>query len=74
MSESDDDKDSNHRAILKIIRDATKTPYDLLPSGETIGSFANRHASERYRDKIEKKRVRAREIRKRRRPISKRKR
>lgn len=54
----------NLRTNLKTVRDPTKTAYDLLPSGESIGSFANKHAVARYRSKIEGKRQRARETRK----------
>jgi hypothetical protein len=52
------------RVCLKIVRDISKTAFDLLPSGETIGEFANRYAVERYTRKIESKRERARECRK----------
>lgn len=55
------------RATLKIVRDSNKTAYDLLPSGETIGSFANRQAVERHLRKVENKRERARESRRRKR-------
>lgn len=54
---------TNLRSYLKIIRDPSKTAYDLLPSGETIGSFANRHAVDRYARKVKSKRERARETR-----------
>jgi hypothetical protein len=55
------------RCSLKTLRDPSKTAFDLLPSGETIGSFANRCAVERYTRKIESKRERARETRRRKR-------
>ena len=63
---------TNLRISLKIVRDPTKTAYDLLPSGETIGAFANKHALARYARKIENKRERAREIRKKKKKIAKR--
>ena len=53
------------RCCLKIVRDPTKTAYDVLPTGETIGSFANKEAVDRYIRKIKSKRQRARESRKR---------
>ena len=52
------------RQTLKIVRDPTKTAFDRLDSGETLGSFANFHAVERYKRKVESKRVRARVTRK----------
>lgn len=58
---------SNLRSSLKLVRDPCKTAYDFLPNGETLGSFANRHALERYKRKVESKRERARETRKRKR-------
>lgn len=66
-SDSEDEEEydtTNLRISLKIVRDPTKNAYDLLPSGETIGAFANKHALARYARKIENKRERAREIRK----------
>jgi hypothetical protein len=48
------------RQTLKVVRDPTKTAFDRLASGETLGSFANFHAVERYKRKVESKRVRAR--------------
>ena len=66
--DEDDDDDvasANLRAALKIVRDPTKSAFDYLPTGETIGAFANRHAIARYSRKIENKRERARESRKR---------
>jgi len=66
---SDDEGDehlaANIRSMLKVIRDPSKTAYDLLPTGETIGAFANRHAVETYVRKNVIKREKAREIRKR---------
>lgn len=59
------------REYLKIVRDPSKTAYDMLPSGETIGEFANRHAVERYARKIESKRERARESRRKKRKAGK---
>lgn len=61
------DADSNLRSSLKIVRDPSKTAYDFLPSGESLGAFANRHAVERYSRKVESKRERARETRRRKR-------
>lgn len=52
------------RHLLKKIRQNNSTAYDVLPTGENIGSFANRHAVERYIKKINTKRERARESRK----------
>ena len=52
------------RLCLKITRDPGKTAYDLLPTGETIGEFANRYAVDRYKRKIESKKFSARENRK----------
>lgn len=54
---------ANLRTSLKIIRDPNRTAFDVLPSGETLGSFANRHAIDRYARKVESKRERARETR-----------
>lgn len=62
--EEEDYEGAKLRVSLKIVRDPTKTAYDVLPSGETIGAFANKHAVARYARKIENKRERAREIRK----------
>jgi hypothetical protein len=59
--------ESDLRLSLKIVRDPTKTAFDVLPSGETIGEFANRHAVERYTRKVENKRERARESRRKKR-------
>jgi hypothetical protein len=39
----------------------------MLPTGETVGAFANKHAVERYSRKVENKRERARETRKKKR-------
>lgn len=58
---------SNLRSSLKIVRDPGKTAYDVLPTGETLGSFANRNAVERYARKVESKRERARETRRKKR-------
>lgn len=66
LDEMDDDLtlgSANLRSSLKIIRDPTKNAFDVLPSGETLGSFANRHAIDRYARKVESKRERARETR-----------
>jgi hypothetical protein len=74
-SDSEDEEEydtTNLRISLKIVRDPTKNAYDLLPSGETIGAFANKHALARYARKIENKRERAREIRKKKKKIVKR--
>ena len=62
-SETDEQSSANLRCFLKIVRDASKTAFDLLPSGETLGAFANKHAVARYSRKIENKRERARESR-----------
>ena len=51
------------RLFLKLVRDDTKTAYDTLPSGEEIGSFANKHAISVYTRITENKRLRARESR-----------
>lgn len=69
MSSDDDDEheSANVRALLKIVRDPSKTAYDLLPNGETLGSFANRHAVENYIHKNNVKRQNAKEFRKRKR-------
>jgi hypothetical protein len=73
--EDDDDETSvsnvNLRQSLKIIRDPSKNAFDMLPSGETIGTFANRHAIDRYSRKVENKRERAREIRLKKRKLTK---
>jgi len=74
-SDSEDEEEydtTNLRISLKIVRDPTKNAYDLLPSGETIGAFANKHALARYARKIENKRERAREIRKKKKKNAKR--
>lgn len=57
------------RGSLKIVRDTSKTAYDSLPTGETIGEFANRYALQRYSRKVESKRERARETRKQKRTM-----
>jgi hypothetical protein len=49
------------RAYLKIVRDPSKTAYDTLPNGETIGSFANKRALYRYGNKNDMKRARAKQ-------------
>src|SRR6185312_15172630 len=51
------------RFAMKWVRDSSHTPYDLLPNGETLGEFANRHALEKYNRKIGLKRERAKKIR-----------
>jgi hypothetical protein len=61
------DMSSNLRGSLKIVRDPSKTAFDFLPTGETLGAFANRHAVDRYSRKVESKRERARETRRRKR-------
>ena len=55
------------RTYLKSIRNLKNTPYDTLPTGESIGSFANKHAVFKYSKKIESKRERARETRRKKR-------
>lgn len=55
------------RTFLKIVRDPSKTAYDELPSGRTIGSIANELAISRYKRKIERKRAQTRETRSRKR-------
>lgn len=62
---------ANLRSSLKIIRDPAKTAFDMLPSGETLGAFANRHAIDRYARKVESKRERARETRLKKRKLTK---
>ena len=62
---------ANLRTSLKIIRDPSKTAFDMLPSGETLGAFANRHAIDRYARKVESKRERARETRMKKRKLVK---
>lgn len=62
---------ANLRSSLKVVRDPTKTAFDVLPTGETLGSFANRHAIDRYARKVEGKRERAREIRMKKRKLTK---
>ena len=57
---------ANVRTNLKVIRDPSKTPYDTLPDGITsIGEYANYQAVRRYTKKVENKRIRAKEDRKR---------
>lgn len=65
--EMGDNMSSNLRGSLKIIRDPTKTAFDILPTGESLGAFANKHAVDRYSRKVENKRERARETRKKKR-------
>lgn len=67
---SDDENDEQHltaniRSLLKIVRDPSKTAYDLLPNGEMIGAFANKHAVESHIRKKQMKCEKAREVRKR---------
>lgn len=77
--EDDEDDEDGHsaatsahlRSSLKIIRDPSKNAFDLLPSGESLGSFANRHAVDRHRRKVDSKRERARESRLKKRKQSK---
>ena len=57
------------RISLKWVRDPTKNAFDSLPSGESIGNFANRYAVERYTRKIETKRERAKECRRQKRKV-----
>jgi hypothetical protein len=61
------DMSSNLRGSLKIVRDPSKNAFDILPTGETLGAFANKHAVARYSRKVENKRERARETRKKKR-------
>ncbi len=55
--------DLHIRTILKMIRDCSKTAYDELPSGRTLGEVANELAITQYAKKITRKRERAREAR-----------
>lgn len=59
--------DLDLRLALKMVRDINNHAWDVLPNGELIGEFANRHAVRRYSRKVENKRLRARETRKQRR-------
>jgi len=59
----------NLRGSLKIVRDPSKNAFDYLSTGETIGAFANKHAVDRYARKVENKRERARETRKKKRTL-----
>lgn len=71
MVVSDSDSDTNHddihsiRRLLKIVRDSTKTAYDQLPNGKTIGAFAHDHAVSRYSSRLDSKRIQARQNRRR---------
>lgn len=56
--------DAGLRLTLKHIRDETKTPYDVMPNGQTLGQVANTLAMKQYTQKIKKKRERARQSRK----------
>jgi hypothetical protein len=67
MYSDDEDAPANVRIMLKMVRDPSKTAYDLLPNAETVGAFANRHAVDTYIRKIVMKREKARETRKRKR-------
>ena len=60
---------ANLRTSLKVVRDPCKNAFDLLPTGETIGAFANKHAVDRYIRKVENKRERARETRRKKRKV-----
>lgn len=55
---------ANLRFALKIVRDPSKTAFDKLSSGDSLGTFANLYALRRYARKVEAKRDRARETRK----------
>jgi hypothetical protein len=57
------DSELHVRSFLKILRDPTKTAYDELPSGKTLGEVANEMAVAKYTRKVELKRERARETR-----------
>lgn len=57
------DTESNLRIQLKIVRDPSKTAWDMLPSGITVGEFANAHAVDSYIRKVDSKRMRARQKR-----------
>ena len=57
------------RISLKLVRDPNKNAFDFLPSGETIGEFANRYAVERYTGKLETKREQAKESRRQKRKL-----
>ena len=61
------DSELHVRSFLKIIRDRTKTAYDKLASGKTLGEEANKLAVGKYMRKVELKRERARETRSRKR-------
>lgn len=58
------------RSFLKLVRDPSRTAYDVLPSGKTIGQCANEIANARYLHKKALKCEHAREARSRKRDIS----
>jgi hypothetical protein len=55
------------KAYLKVVRNTKNNAYTMLPNGESVGSFANKHAVYAYSKKIESKRERARETRRKKR-------
>lgn len=59
------EESDNVRSLLKLVRDPSKTAFDLLPTGETLGSFANRHVVEAYVRQILMKRETAQRSRER---------
>jgi hypothetical protein len=67
----EEEEGNNLRGYLKIVRDPTKTAFDILPDGQTIGEFANKQAVERYSKKIVNKRIRASKQRRRKREQNK---
>jgi len=52
----------NVRSMLKIVRNERFTCFDQLPTGETVGAFANREAVRWYTRKLEGKRGKKRKL------------
>ncbi len=59
LPSTEEDSD-NLRSYLKMVREPKNSAFDLLPNGQSIGAFANKHAVTRYARTIESKREQAR--------------
>lgn len=51
------------RLIYKLVKDSSRTAYDVLPCGKTLGEYANMVAIARYQKKNWRKREQARAAR-----------
>lgn len=55
--------DENVRRFYRLVRDTSRTAYDVLPCGKTIGEFANEIALKKYVQTIKRKRIQATALR-----------